>query len=188
VEVGATLADDDFACGNYLATEALDAEVLGVGVTTVASGTRAFFMCHLKCLPLNSGESAENLNSNRWLLDTSDLDLGQFLTVTLALLITGLVLELLDDDLRTTEVIEDLSRNSYLGQVRSGGGDLVTVYQEQCGQLNGAAGSTGDAVHGNEVSNGNLLLPAACADNRVHHLGTHFSRRLLLNLRAESNS
>ena len=51
VEVGATLADDDLACGNYLAAEALDAEVLGVGVTTVASGTRAFFMCHLKCLP-----------------------------------------------------------------------------------------------------------------------------------------
>ena len=65
VEVGAALADDDLASGNYLAAEALDAEVLGVGVTTVASGARAFFMCHLKCLPLNSGESAENLNSNR---------------------------------------------------------------------------------------------------------------------------
>jgi hypothetical protein len=51
VEVGASLADDDLACGNYLAAEALDAEVLGVGVTTVASGTRAFFMCHLECLP-----------------------------------------------------------------------------------------------------------------------------------------
>ena len=48
VEVGATLADDDLACGNYLAAEALDAEVLGVRVTTVASGTRAFFMCHLE--------------------------------------------------------------------------------------------------------------------------------------------
>src|SRR6476469_6651083 len=129
-----------------------------------------------------------NLNSNEGLLDTGDLDLGQFLTVTLALLVTGLVLELLDDDLRTTEVLEDLSRNSYLGQVRSCGGDLVTVHQEQRGQLNGAASSTGDAVQGNEVSNGNLLLAAACADNRVHHLGTHFSRRLLLNLRAEPGS
>ena len=48
VEVGATLADDDLACGNYLAAEALDAEVLGVRVTTVASGARAFFMCHLE--------------------------------------------------------------------------------------------------------------------------------------------
>jgi hypothetical protein len=133
----------------------------------------------------NSGESAGNLNSNEELLDTGDLDLGQFLTVTLALLVTGLVLELLDDDLRTTEVFEDLSRNRYLGQVRSSRRDLVTVYQEQCGQLKGAAGSTGDAVQGNEVSNGNLLLAAACADNRVHHWGTHFSRRLLLDLRAE---
>jgi hypothetical protein len=52
VEVGAALADDDLAGGNYLAAEALDAEVLGVGVTTVASGARAFFVCHLKCLPL----------------------------------------------------------------------------------------------------------------------------------------
>jgi hypothetical protein len=50
--VGAALADDDLACGNDLAAEALYAEVLGVGVTTVASGARAFFMCHLKCLPL----------------------------------------------------------------------------------------------------------------------------------------
>jgi hypothetical protein len=185
VEVGAALADDDLACGNDLATEALYAEVLGVGVTTVASGARAFFMCHLKCLPLNSGESVENLNSNQWLLDTGDLDLGQFLTVTLALLVAGLVLELLDDDLRTTEVFEDLSRNLDLGQIRSSGGDLVTVHQEQCGQLKGAAGSTGDAVQGYVVSNGNLFLAAACADNRVHHLGTHFSRRFLQNLRAE---
>jgi len=59
VEVGAALADDDLASGYNLATEALDAEVLSVGITTVASGARALFMCHLKCLPLNSGESAE---------------------------------------------------------------------------------------------------------------------------------
>jgi 5-keto 4-deoxyuronate isomerase len=53
VEVGSTLANDDLACGNYLATETLDAEALCVGVTTVASGARAFFVCHVKCLPLN---------------------------------------------------------------------------------------------------------------------------------------
>jgi hypothetical protein len=51
VEVRAALADDDLACGNYLAAEALDAEALRVGVTTVASGARAFFVCHVKCLP-----------------------------------------------------------------------------------------------------------------------------------------
>jgi len=53
VEVGSTLANDDLASGNYLTTETLDAQVLSVGVTTVASGTRAFFVCHVKCLPLN---------------------------------------------------------------------------------------------------------------------------------------
>src|SRR5215207_5378598 len=40
VEVGAALADDDLAGRNDLAAEALYAEVLGVGVTTVASGAR----------------------------------------------------------------------------------------------------------------------------------------------------
>ena len=174
---GATLADDDLACGNYLAAEALDAEVLCVGVTTVASGARALFMCHLECLPLNSGESAENLNSNERLLDTSDLDLGQFLTVTLALLVAGLVLELLDDNLRSTKILDDLGSDGDLCEVLRCGGDLGAVYQKEGGELERASSLTGDAVKGNEVSYRNLFLAAACADNRVHHLGTHFSRQ-----------
>ena len=46
VEVRAALADDDLAALDDLATEALYAEVLRVGVAPVASGTRALFMCH----------------------------------------------------------------------------------------------------------------------------------------------
>jgi hypothetical protein len=52
VEVGTALADDDLAGGNYLATEALDAKALCVGIATVASGARTLLMCHLFCLPL----------------------------------------------------------------------------------------------------------------------------------------
>ncbi len=51
VEVGSTLADDDLASLDYLTAEALNTQVLSVGITTVASGARTLFMCHLKCLP-----------------------------------------------------------------------------------------------------------------------------------------
>src|ERR1700712_1334653 len=44
VEVGAALADDDFAGLDDLTAEALHAQVLSVGVTTVASGARSLFM------------------------------------------------------------------------------------------------------------------------------------------------
>jgi len=47
VEVSSTLTNDDFAGKNLLTTEALYAEALCVGVTTVASGARTLFMCHL---------------------------------------------------------------------------------------------------------------------------------------------
>ncbi len=48
VEMCAALANDDFACLDNLTAEALYAQVLSVGVTTVARGTRTLFMCHLK--------------------------------------------------------------------------------------------------------------------------------------------
>ncbi|AIY00641.1 hypothetical protein ART_1042 [Arthrobacter sp. PAMC 25486] len=48
VEVCAALANDDFASLDNLTAEALYTQVLSVGVTAVASGTRTLFMCHLK--------------------------------------------------------------------------------------------------------------------------------------------
>src|SRR5688500_886420 len=53
VEVGAALAHDDLAGVDQLTAEALDAEALGVGVASVASGGRALLVCHL-VLPLTS--------------------------------------------------------------------------------------------------------------------------------------
>src|SRR5690606_27897590 len=46
MELGATLADDDVAGLDGLATIDLDAQHLRVGIATVARGTYAFFMCH----------------------------------------------------------------------------------------------------------------------------------------------
>src|SRR6478736_1682433 len=50
------------------------------------------------------------------LLDAGDLDARELLTVALALLVAGLVLELLDVDLRAAEVFEDLGGHDDLGQ------------------------------------------------------------------------
>ena len=47
VEVGAALADDDLAGEDLLTAEALHAQSLSVGVTTVAGGACALFVCHL---------------------------------------------------------------------------------------------------------------------------------------------
>src|SRR6478609_3709795 len=46
VEVRAALADDDLAGLDDLATEALDAQALGVRVAAVARGARALLVCH----------------------------------------------------------------------------------------------------------------------------------------------
>jgi hypothetical protein len=50
VEVSATLTNEDFARENFLAAEALYAETLCVGVTTVSGRTRSLFMCHFVVL------------------------------------------------------------------------------------------------------------------------------------------
>src|SRR4051794_8674769 len=57
-------------------------------------------------------------------LDVGDLDLGVLLTVPLALLVAGLVLVLLDDDLGALGGAEDL--DGHRGLVQAGGSDLVT--------------------------------------------------------------
>src|SRR6478609_7970998 len=78
VEVGAALADQDLAGLDDLTAEPLDAESLSIRVATVARAGSALLVCHWFA-PL--------------LLDARDLDDRQLLTVALALVIAGLVLE-----------------------------------------------------------------------------------------------
>ena len=85
VEVGAALPDDDLASVHQLAAKPLDAKPLRVGVPTVPGRGRALLVCHLVASAL----------------DLCDQNLGVPLTVTLALAVAGLVLELQDADLRT---------------------------------------------------------------------------------------
>lgn len=46
MEVGATLANDDIAGDDVLATEALHAKSLGMRVAAVTGGAKTFFMSH----------------------------------------------------------------------------------------------------------------------------------------------
>src|SRR3982750_4881254 len=54
--------------------------------------------------------------SRRKLLDAGDLDAGQLRAVALALLVPGLVLELLDDDLGAAQIGDDLGGHLDLAQ------------------------------------------------------------------------
>jgi len=51
VEVGATLAHDDLAGVDQLATEALHAKALGIGVAAVTGTGNALFGCHVVTSP-----------------------------------------------------------------------------------------------------------------------------------------
>src|SRR6478672_4894281 len=97
MELGATLADDDVAGFDRLATIDLHAEVLRVGVATVARGTYALFMCH-GCSPLLLVATG----------DAGDLDFGVVLPVAHLLAMVLAATELDDADLVGAAVADDL--------------------------------------------------------------------------------
>jgi hypothetical protein len=90
VKVSAALANNDFACVNYLACITLNAKTLRIGIAAVTGGTNTFFGSHFSVSPL---------------LNLFDLNASQFRAETLALFVTGLVFVLLDDDLWTTKIV-----------------------------------------------------------------------------------
>src|SRR4051812_28765764 len=111
------------------------------------------------------------LLASRWRpsgLDVGDLDLGVLLTVALALLVTRLVLELLDHDLRPLGATEHLGGHRRLVELRRVAGDVVTVDHEDHGQGELLADGGRDLVDLDDVADGHLLLLGACAHDRVH--------------------
>src|SRR6187431_3449900 len=69
------------------------------------------------------------------LLDAGDLDAREVLTVPLALLVAGLVLELLDHDLGAALFAEHLGRDGHLGELVGVGRDGVAVYEQNGREL-----------------------------------------------------
>src|SRR3712207_1031515 len=103
------------------------------------------------------------------LRDVADHDVGEGLTVPLPLVVAGLVLELVDADLRTLAVADDLTGHGHAGQRLRVAGDGVAVDQEERGEGDGVARLTGQAVDREPVAHGHLVLPASGLHDCVHH-------------------
>src|ERR1700733_746119 len=104
--------------------------------------------------------------------DAGHLDAGQRLTVTLALVVSGLVLELVDPDLRTLGVLGDLAGHRHAGKLGRLGHQVVTVDEENRGEGQSVAGRTDELLDLDDVALGNLVLLAAGLDDRVHRTRT----------------
>src|SRR6188768_3990570 len=115
-------------------------------------------LCALRAVPERQGSEG----------DVGDLDLGVLLAVTLALLVTGLVLVLLDDDLGALGGAEDLDGHGRLAEGRGIGGDLLAVDGEHDGKRQRLADPGLHLVDLDDVAHGNLLLLGSCAHDRVH--------------------
>src|SRR5215203_2817148 len=101
------------------------------------------------------------------LLDSGDLEDRQLLTVTLPLVIAGLVLELVDADLGALGVLEHLTGHGDLLQVLGGAGDIRAVNHEGDGQRHLRTGLDLELLDLDHVAHRDLVLLAAGLDDRV---------------------
>src|SRR6478735_10768666 len=101
------------------------------------------------------------------LLDAGDLDAGELRAVALALLVPGLVLELLDDDLRSALVADDLGGHLDLREGLLVVRDRVTVDEENGDQLDLVALLGLKAIEHDDRAHLDLLLPTTGAHNCV---------------------
>src|SRR5436190_5818812 len=104
--------------------------------------------------------------------DAGHLDLGQRLAVPLALVVPGLVLELVDPDLRALGLRDDLTGHRDVGKQGRVGHQVVTVDEEHRGERHRVAGRTGELLDLDHVALGDLVLLAAGLDDRVHRTRT----------------
>src|SRR3954453_14823628 len=107
--------------------------------------------------------------SSSALRDVADHDAGQGLTVPLPLVVAGLVLELVDVDLRALAVLDDLAGHGHAGQRLRVGGDGVAVDQQQGRKGDGVTGLPAQAVDGERVTDSHLVLRSTGLDDCVHH-------------------
>src|SRR5262249_50625883 len=103
--------------------------------------------------------------------DAGDLDLRQRLTMPLPLVVTGLALELVDTDLRSLDVPDQLRRDRGSGQLGRVGHQGVAVDEEHRRELDGVAGLPGRLLDLEHVALGDPVLLAAGLDDRVHGRG-----------------
>src|SRR6478735_5481027 len=90
------------------------------------------------------------------------------LAVTLPLVITRLVLELVDDDLRALGVRDDLTRDRHLSKGVGLGGDRWAIDEENRRQGDCGTRIAFQLLDLDDVTLGDLVLLAAGLDDRVH--------------------
>src|SRR5688500_14926150 len=97
--------------------------------------------CEFESRPLRDDDAPFLCAMSRSALrDVADHDAGQGLTVPLPLVVPGLVLELVDADLRALAVLDDLTGHGHLGQGRGVAGDGLAVDQQDRRQGDAVAG------------------------------------------------
>src|SRR2546427_5380361 len=101
-------------------------------------------------------------------LDAGDLDLRQLLAVADALAVAGLVLVLVDLDLRALDLAEDLTGNRNRGKRRGVGRHALTVDEQNGRQSNGVACGNIELLNRHDVADSDLVLLAAGLDDGVH--------------------
>lgn len=174
VDVRATLADENRARSDGLATEALAAKTLTAGIAAITGGTESF-LCAMSYLLsrsrelLGGGSLGRSLGilggltgSARGSLDLGDLDLGELLAMALETMIALALLELEDKLLLALELIDDLGRDLGLGKLSGIGDDLLAVVQEEDGELDLGADLGVDLLDGDDIVLSDLVLLAAC--------------------------
>src|SRR6185503_1092167 len=107
--------------------------------------------------------------------DAGHLDAGQRLTMTLALVVPGLVLELVDPVLRSLGVLDQLAGDGEAGQLGRVGDERVAVDEQHRGQGDGVAGRADQLLDLDHVALGDPVLLAAGLDDRVHGTRTPVS-------------
>src|SRR6478609_5758866 len=122
------------------------------------------------------------------LLDSGDLDAREVLTVPLALLVAGLVLELLDHDLGAALFAEHLGSDGHLRELVDVGRDRVAVYEQNGGQFERVAHLRLLAVEDDDRSDLDLLLPTTGAHYCVNHFTPVSSGSARLRLLCETLS
>src|SRR3712207_5308925 len=103
------------------------------------------------------------------LRDVADHEAGQRLTVPLPLVVAGLVLELVDVDLRALAVPDDLTGHGHRGQGGRVAGDGVAVDQQDGRERDRVTLRALQAVDRERVAHGHLVLAAAGLHHCVHH-------------------
>lgn len=101
--------------------------------------------------------------------DAGDFELRQFRAEPLTLLVTGLVLVFLDDDLGSTKVVQDLRRDGDLVEFLLIVGDGIAIDEEDGSEAHRVLRIARNAVDHNDRADLDLFLTSACANNRINH-------------------